>query len=451
MSGAGRSHRGAVRLAHALMVGGLLAGAAGCRKPCDYAPSGPSYVHGYQIASPSNHELVFGVELTDTAGSCDEDSAEFRDVKLEVLDEAGASLPATRIEYSYGGVSPHSTTRLFNIWFSLVVPRGGDYYFRATFPENRWPAVTQTASVPQHHEDAPVVVLPARCSSVGSVGPELWLCDGTLFRGDQQQWAAPTDGGPAISRATEGVAWVHAGNAVYRFEGDGIGNLQTVSLSRSYEALSATREELFLQSPAGVARVSVEGQSLSAVEADFDTALTPNGDYSPERFSVPSLVHGVQVSKETLASVWMYGRGKVRACRWQLPPRGLPPLRTHECADEAFYLTGVGSAGAWLHGGGELAVRDYTTSPPTTRFSRPFVYGEDVSAYETNRRWFYASPRPKPDGSIAFDAWDIPPRGDYQEACRTSRWDAEDDLAWAACGYLRPLYTLVWRREGVAR
>lgn len=437
-----------MRRAIAVLLVGWSAANVGCRKPCDYVPSPPG--SAFLLSDPSNHEQRFWVHATAPMGNCDDGSPEFRDVRMAVFDEAGNSLPPSRVEYAYDGVYPHSSTELFSLNYWLTVPRGGDYRFHASFPDAGWPDQGFTLMVPQHHDDAPVVVLPRRCSSVGSLGPELWLCDGALFRGDQQQWLAPSpDGGVAISRAVGGVAWVHAGNTVYRFEGAATTDMKSASLARGYEALSATANELVLQSPAGVARVAFDGQSLSVAEADFEAPLVYEDEIAPAGGSyIPPLVHGVQASNGTLASLWMYGRGKVRACRWSLPSTGLPALRADDCVEEGYYLAGAGSSGAWVHNGSELSVRDYTTSPPRSRYARPVNFGPDPYAYQTNRRWLGASPRPKSDGSIAFDAWDFP--YSYRERCaEVPRWGAEDDLAWVACGFApstNPVYTLVWRR-----
>lgn len=388
------------------------------------------------------------VELTDSSGSCDEASLELREVKVEAFDETGSYVPPTRLEYSYAGIYPHSSTRLFQIWYWFRVQRGGDYHFQASFPNDKWPVVRETQMVPQHRDEAPVVVLPTRCSSVGSLGPNLRLCDGTLFRGDTAQWSAPTDGGQAISRAVDGVAWVHAEGMVYRFEAGDAGAVQSAQLARSYEVLTATATELFLQAPSGIARVTFDERGgLALAEAEFTNPLAYEDPYGPGGLGVLRLVHGVQASNGKLASVWLYRRGRVRTCRWSIPDAGVPVLSPDDCVEESAELAGVGSAGAWVTSEGQLSVRDYTTRPPADRFSRPYGYRPGLSGYEVNRRWFDdAAPHPKPDGSIAFDAWDIPQVTVYEEACRTWRWDAEDDLAWIACGYRDPLYTLVWRR-----
>jgi hypothetical protein len=437
-----------VRLPIAALLAGSLAATVSCRKPCDYQPTSPP--NPFLVGRPSNQEQTFWVHATAPMGSCDEGSPEFREVRMAVFDEEGQPVPPSRIEYVYDGVYPHSTTELYSLEYWLTVPRGGDYRFRASFPDAGWPDQGYTYIVPQHHDAPPAVVLPARCSSVGSLGPDLWLCDGALFRGDKEQWAAAmTDGGVAISRAVDGIAWVHTGHAVYRFKADATAGVQSVSLGRSYEALTATADELFLQSPAGLARVTFDGQALAAAEADFPVPLAANDEY--QRFDVPSLVHGVQASSGKLASLWMYGRGKVRACRWAIPSNGLPVLSSDDCVDENVYLAGVGSSGAWIHNGSELRVLDYTTTPPTGRYARPFNMGEDALLYRTNRRWFGGSARPKSDGSIAFDHWDIPNDvTSIRQACAQTRWDAEDDLAWVACGFApstNPVYTLVWRRS----
>lgn len=90
------------------------------------------------------------VELTDSSGSCDEASLELREVKVEAFDETGSYVPPTRLEYSYAGIYPHSSTRLFQIWYWFRVQRGGDYHFQASFPNDKWPVVRETQMVPQH-------------------------------------------------------------------------------------------------------------------------------------------------------------------------------------------------------------------------------------------------------------------------------------------------------------
>ncbi|MBI5480136.1 MAG: hypothetical protein HY906_14820 [Deltaproteobacteria bacterium] len=206
-----------MRLAFALAASLVALAMAGCRWRCDSVPARGGGSRGWGF--PSNVEHVFGFGVVDPTQSCDETSPELREVKMELFDEAGAFIPPTRVDYVNQCEYPHTTTRMLGSGYFATVPRGGDYFFRATFPEDKGPPDEYVTMVPQYRGDESRAALPpAQGNTVGNLGPDLWLCDGLVFRGTERLWEVP-ETGLAISRAVEGVAWVHAGNTVYRFEG----------------------------------------------------------------------------------------------------------------------------------------------------------------------------------------------------------------------------------------